>query len=246
MQSWSDGIDDGVAAILGYHKIGEPSDGNYPSWNYISAQGFADQLAVLRREGWSGVGLQQFLAALSGREPLPPKSALVTFDDGYRSTLTEALPVLNAFGFPAVVFVPTDYVGGRNTFDRGIEPEEPMCTWDELRNLHASGVSVQAHGVSHTSLSSLEEPAMVHELVESKSRLQSELGVSVEAFAYPYGDDVHPSLTDDLMQKLGYAVAFRYGGGLFSKGKAAFVSPFRIPRLAMGPDTDLAALLNET
>jgi hypothetical protein len=59
------------------------------------------------------------------------------------------------FGFPAVAFVATGYIGGRSTFDGGVEPEEPMCDWDDLLELQRQGVSVQSHGVLHRGFSAL-------------------------------------------------------------------------------------------
>ena len=230
-------------AILGFHKIGRPKDGSYPSWNYVSGERFTEYLRLLEEEGWTAIGLEAFLQALSGAAALPARSVLITFDDGYRSTLTEALPRLLDFSYPAVVFVPTAYVGGLNTFDADIEPEEDMCSWEELAELQRNGVSVQAHGVNHAPLSSLDEGGLLRELAGSKAELENRLGFPVEVFADPYGDAGHPLLTSDLMAAVGYRAACLYGGGPFSFGDGA-PDPYRIPRLALGPDSNLAALLN--
>ena len=228
-------------AILGFHKIGEPSDGSYPSWNYIPVPRFAEYLRLLQEEGWTGVDLDAFLAALSGAGGLPPKSVLITFDDGYRSTLTDALPQLLEFGFPAVVFVPTAFVGGRNTFDAGIEPEEDICSWEELAELQRNGVAVQAHGVTHAALSSLGEDAVRDELTGSKIQLEERLGSPVQVFAYPYGDAGHP-LLQRLLPSLGYRAGCLYGGGPVSLADPA-LDAYRMPRVAVGPDSDLLSLL---
>ena len=49
--------------------------------------------------------------------------------------LEVALPILKRFDAPAVMFVPTDYIGRRNTFDAGVEPDEAICDWEDLRAL---------------------------------------------------------------------------------------------------------------
>ena len=63
--------------------------------------------------------------------------------------LEVALPILKRFDAPAVMFVPTDYIGRRNTFDAGVEPDEAICDWEDLRALADQGVSIQSHASSH-------------------------------------------------------------------------------------------------
>jgi peptidoglycan/xylan/chitin deacetylase (PgdA/CDA1 family) len=101
--------------------------------------------------------------------------------------LTEASPCLLGFGYPAVVFVPTAYIGGRNDFDRDVEPEERICDWDDLRELDRRGVSVQSHGVSHRWYSTLDPAELRDELVRSKEALEDGLSKRVEVLAYPTG-----------------------------------------------------------
>jgi peptidoglycan/xylan/chitin deacetylase (PgdA/CDA1 family) len=147
--------------------------------------------------------------------------------------------VLERFGYPAVLFMPTDFVGLTNTFDS--EPDEPLCDWDDLRELLERGVAVQSHGESHRPFSELGQQERALELERSKAVLEAELEQSVELFAYPYGDDggLSPELHDAL-RRTGYVAAFGYGGGPFS---FPVTDPYRLERVAMGPDTDLEAVL---
>jgi peptidoglycan/xylan/chitin deacetylase (PgdA/CDA1 family) len=232
-------------AVLGFHKIGAPADGSYPTWNYVSIGRFRDYLRHLSDDGWRVLSGEDFVAFLNDVDRLPEKSAIITFDDGYRSTLTEASACLEDFKFPAVIFVPTAYVGQTNTFDQDIEPVEQICTWDELHELRRRGVSVQAHGVNHLGLSTLGARAVRRELLECRTRLEERLGGRVSLFAYPYGDAKHRVLTQELLQASGYAAGFLYGGGPFDAADPAF-NRFRIPRLALGPDSNLAQMLAET
>jgi peptidoglycan/xylan/chitin deacetylase (PgdA/CDA1 family) len=233
----------GQLAILGYHKIGEPP-GGWWTWNYVPEVTFADHLCCLRDGGWTVIDHSSFLLALEAPATLPQRAALITFDDGYRSFLHSALPMLRRFGFPAVLFVPTGFIAGANDFDRDIEPAEDICDWDDLRAVSAAGIAVQSHGVSHRRFSELDASQMREELVRSKAVLEEGLGGSVETFSFPYGDDGRESImTRDLLTGAGYRAACCYGGGLITFDGA---DRYRLSRLAMGPDTDLPALLRSS
>lgn len=228
-------------AVLGFHKIGPPVSGGWETWNYVSVQEFWKYLKLLADEGWSFISMDELVSAF-GSEPLQSsKCALITFDDGYRSTLTNALPCLQEFGAPGAVFVPTDFIGGFNDFDRDVEPQEPMCTWEDLQTLSAAGVSVEAHSVSHRTLSGLEEDELNYELSHSRQLIEQRLQRRVRTFAYPYGDSGHSGLTADRIARAGYALAFEYGGGCLTPGM--HLDRYRLPRLAMGPDCDLLQML---
>jgi peptidoglycan/xylan/chitin deacetylase (PgdA/CDA1 family) len=182
-----------------------------------------------------------FVAALDRPDAAPERSLLVTFDDGYASLVREAVPVLEELGVPGIVFVPTDYVGGTNEFDRDNEPEEPILSWEELRDLGRHGVSVQSHGVRHVAMSDLAPEAQRVELAASRDDLADALGTTVDLFAFPYGDDgADAAAMTSLLRTTGYRAAFGYGGGAVRLGED---DRFRLPRVAMGPDVDLTALL---
>jgi peptidoglycan/xylan/chitin deacetylase (PgdA/CDA1 family) len=226
-------------AVLGYHKIGPPAPGGWETWYYVPEALFAQQLGTLRDGGWEPVDLATFLQGLTEPERLPERTAFITFDDGQRSIREVALPVLERFGYPAVLFMPTDFVGRTNLFDS--EPDEPLCDWNDLRELLRRGVAVQSHGESHRSFSELAPLERALELARSKVALEAKLEQAVELFAYPYGDDagVPPELRETLA-RTGYRAAFGYGGGSFTLPAD---DPYRLERLAMGPDTDLTTAL---
>ncbi len=224
-------------AILGYHKIGEPPPGGWQTWFYVPEEIFAGHLSYLREHGWQVVDLPALFRGIAAPETLPERAALLTFDDGYRSIRTVALPWLLRFGYPAVLFVPTDYIGGINDFDAGDEPEEAICDWDELRELECLGVSIQSHGASHCSFSKLSLPEQEEDLTQSRSTLEVGLEKPVEVFAYPYGDGgTEPRSTGRALERAGYQVACLYKGG---PNPLPMVEPYRLTRVAVGPDTDL-------
>ena len=242
-------------AILGFHKIGEPPPEGWETWFYIPEATFVEHLSYLRGSGWEVIDLATFLKGLTAPNSLPERAALLTFDDGYRSMRTVALPWLLRFGYPAVLFVPTDFIGARNTFDAA-EPEEALCDWDDLVELERHGVSVQSHGASHLPLSGLSSLEVEEELRRSKSTLEEGLGTRVEIFSYPYGDDGVSSYPygDDIassqvlrkvretLKRAGYRAACLYGGG---PNRLPAADPYGLTRIAVGPDTDLQEELRE-
>ena len=232
-----------VLAILSFHKIGDPGPGGWNSWFYIPEKTFAGPLRFLKDNNWNVIDVPAFLAGLRAFEKLPERAVLLTFDDGYRSVREVALPWLRRFGYPAVSFVSTGYIGGCSTFDRGDEPEEPICDWEDLRELQQQGISIQSHGVTHRGFSSLGPEEQEEELTRSKVMLESHLGSRVEVFAFPYGDNGgNPPESAKTLEKVGFRAACVYGGG---PNPLPVADTYRLNRVAMGPDTDLRTELEQ-
>ena len=187
------------------------------------------------------IDLETFLRGLEQPEILPDRAVLITFDDGCKSISGAALTCLRRFEFPAVVFVPTDYIGKTNAFDAGIEPEEAICDWDDLKKLEAASVSIQSHSASHRKFSTLDSAELEQELLGSKATLEASLPNSVTTIAFPFGDNGSDRVEKEtLLKKAGYRAAFLYGGGPVDPCK---LNRYSVPRIAMGPDTDLRAVL---
>ena len=232
-----------VLAVLAYHKIGDPPRGAWQPWFYVPPGLLAEQLAALRERGWTFVELAAAVRGLVDGEELPERSVLVTFDDGHRSVVERGLPALAAAQAPGVVFVPVAFVGGPAAFDAGgAEALEPLCSWDELRELEAGGVSVQSHGYRHLGLSRAGPGTLEQELARSKQVLEDQLDKTVEAFAYPYGDAGDAALVSPALTRWGYRAAFLYGGGAV---RVPVADRFRVERIAVGADTDLLAAVSE-
>ena len=228
-------------AVLGYHKIGE-CPGGRGSWFYISEDLFERQLQWIQDNGWQVIDIERFLAVLGTPDTVTEKLVLLTFDDGYRSITRGALSLLRAFGLPAVLFVPGGFIGGANGFDAGIEPEEAICGWDELLSLEQQGISIQSHGISHRRFSSLDQNELEHEIAGSKALFDSRLRRAVDVFSYPYGDSGNNADATRVLRHAGYKAAFGFGGRPMT---LPIADAYRIERIPMGPDTDLAVELGD-
>src|SRR3954463_9374772 len=103
---------------LAYHKVAEIPPGARYRGNYVTPKQFQDQLRLLRAGGYRSISFAEYLAYRRGEGTLPPKPILITFDDGYRSNLDFALPVLTAAGFSSTVFAVSTLLGHTNSWDR--------------------------------------------------------------------------------------------------------------------------------
>ena len=230
-------------AILGFHKVGEPSAGHSRTPWYVPEAEFVEHLRYLRDNNWHVLNLNECVSAISNSQVLPERSALLTFDDGYRSMVDIVLPWLRHFAFPSVVFIPTQFIGGANDFDSGYEPIEAICDWEHLRQLSRHSCSVQSHGVSHRSFSWIESADKEQELLQSKLVLEANLRKPVEMFAYPYGRMGEESLAaSQRLNRVGYKAACLYGGGV---NCLPIANPYMLARVAMEPSMDLSMALRD-
>jgi peptidoglycan/xylan/chitin deacetylase (PgdA/CDA1 family) len=137
----------------------------------------------------------------------------VTFDDGLRSVL-QAIPVLERLKVPATVFACTAFADEERPLDVPelraelvAHPEEfATMGWSELRELAGRGVEIGSHTIRHPWLTTLSDDDLAYELVESRRRIEDELGQPCRFLAYPYGD--HDVRVRRAAGAAGYEAAF--------------------------------------
>lgn len=131
--------------VLSYHDIRDDvAVRGDPDQFAISTQNFAAHLDWLAGNGYTSIGIDDLLAARDGRRPLPDRAVMITIDDGLRSVYTHAYPLLQAYGFRAVSAVVTAWVDlpEGESVDYGPRPftREDFLTWEQVREMHGSGV----------------------------------------------------------------------------------------------------------
>ena len=162
--------------ILMYHSI---SDGGavgahaYYETNTTPGR-FREQVRWLKDAGFHSVPL-----GAPAETAAQDKAVAITFDDGYRDSLTRAWPVLRECGFGATVFLATDYVG--SSF-KG----RACLSWDEVRQGRREGIVFGSHTASHPELARLSDADVAHQWRASKDRIEQELGERIDLFSYPY------------------------------------------------------------
>lgn len=96
--------------VLLYHGVRSSGREEQIDNLHVPVEKFRRQMHWLRRK-FTPVTLDEAIAGLEGRAPLPDRPVLVTFDDAYRNNLNVAAPILSELGIPAVLFVPVKFVG---------------------------------------------------------------------------------------------------------------------------------------
>lgn len=144
-------------------------------------------------------------------------NVLVTFDDGYESWITHALPVLGMHGIRGLFFINSGMLdacsgeGGADTFMRErlkIRPRAPL-TWEGARLLMVGGHTVGGHARSHENLSTLRDTELRNEIESDKKKLEAELRAPMVRFAYPFGTVSHfTPLTQIAVKEAGYTHAY--------------------------------------
>jgi peptidoglycan/xylan/chitin deacetylase (PgdA/CDA1 family) len=219
--------------VLMYHKVNDL----WPNPTTVPTGVFAEQMALLGELGYTPVSLDAVLEHYLDGAPLPAGAVLLTFDDGYRDNLENALPILQRHGYPAVLFVPIAFLDD----ERPLPHEESLrllgvrnetVEWSELAELEAGGIRVESHGIGHRPLSELEPAEAAREIALSKLRLEDRLGRRVDAFAFVKGShaDYRPEHAS-LVQQAGYRIAFTSVSG--ANGPAS--DRFRLKRYNVEP-----------
>ena len=231
--------DDRTVRALMYHRVNDhPRDeiGLVSQEISVSTAAFARQLDYLVTNRYHVLTAREAIAGLTGRTPLPPRSVLITFDDGYADNYTCAFPLLRARGLPAVIFLATDHVERGDPFPWDIGRDQRLSrplTWSQVREMAANGIAFGSHTCSHARLDRLSPGERAAELEQSRIAIERHTGVSAELLAYPggnFGRDVV-----DAVRRAGYEGAFTTIAGANRPG----CDPLRLRRLEVSASDPL-------
>ncbi len=164
---------------LTFHDVvadAEPQSASGDAFYRLTTSQFETLLSQLHKRGYQTVSSRHFRAWQRGERQLPERNLALTFDDGYASHFELVAPLLVRHRFSGTFFITTDLVGTPG-----------YMTWEQLRKLVFLGMEIGSHGVTHRPLTSLPKEQILEEAVDSKRRLEQELGVPVLAIAAPGG-----------------------------------------------------------
>ena len=223
--------------ILMYHSISRHATSKFKPFT-VSTESFADQMAYLRHHAYTLMTVTQLVKVLSQQgSVLPERPIVLTFDDGFADFFTDALPILQQYGFPATLYVTTGFIGSTSRWmQREGEATRLMLTWEQLTEICMCGVELGGHSHSHRQLDTLPLTIAQDEIIHCKGLLEDHLGQEVLSFAYPHG--YHSVTTKRLVREAGYTSACAVDYAMSSE----VTDTLALARLRIGPDTSVDAL----
>ncbi|MGE3911707.1 MAG: polysaccharide deacetylase family protein [Chloroflexota bacterium] len=181
--------------IFCYHSVGQPVWGV----NDVSPARFRRQIELALRAGYRFVPASEIAQTGGG-----PKDLAITFDDGLRSTLTTAAPILAEYGVPWSLFVVSDWADGDHTFEDGV-----MLRWSEIEKVAALGAEIGSHSVTHPNFSWLSPEQTLDELARSRRTIEQRLGIAPTSFAIPLGQSGNwPEVAAEAARQVGYTTVY--------------------------------------
>lgn len=197
-----------MVTVLCYHHMNCESAGEYS----VTSEQLSAQIDALLGAGFTFVSSAELDAFYSEGKPIPAKSALITFDDGNYDVYEYAYPLLKKRGIPFTFFVYPSIIR--------LGHARHCVNWDDLKVMAADElVTIGSHTYDHPFLT--KPPADVtnrtkydkwlqHEIVDSKSVIESRIGKPVTELAVPFG--AYDQYVRDKIRLAGYTVAFSVSG----------------------------------
>ncbi len=186
-----------AVGILMYHRLTPRRvDASTPTWS-VTPNRFGAQLRGLLKRGYRAWPLRRVLEYQQAGRATPPKTFVITFDDGYENNYTQAWPILRELQTPATIFLATAYLDSSQAFPfddwpaagrsrSAAEAWRPLST-DQCREMQRSGViEFGCHTHTHQDFRSRPD-VLASDVATCLQELQNRFGIEAPPFAFPYG-----------------------------------------------------------
>ena len=182
----------------------------FPYYHHVfldERKGFARQIRYLKSVG-EFITIEDAISLINSEDQIDGRYFCLTFDDGLKSCWTGAVPILVELNVSATFYVITGLVGksfnpddnvSRNTLGfKGINTALEFIDWNECRSMSQNGMTIGSHTENHFHLNNLPDNKVRNEMLNSKVKIEYELGTECRHFCAPYGN-----LTDNELKQLG-------------------------------------------
>lgn len=171
-----------VPPILMYHEILPNPDSAYRL--AVSIKAFDRQMAFLKKHHYNVITLEALADLIKEKKRIPPRTIVITLDDGYWNNFTYAFPILKKYNLPATIFIIINEVGRINKFGK-----RDRLSWDEIKLMQDLRIiTFGSHALGPEPLINFKDKAEIkRQIFDSKKILEERLGRKVVAFSYPEG-----------------------------------------------------------
>lgn len=203
--------------VLMYHSIAVEKGNELR----VAPEVFRQQMKYLKDQGYITLSMNELYQFFQSNKPVPQKSLVITFDDGYADNYQYAFPILSEFGFKATIFVVTDW----------IDKQKEYLTSEQLKEMAQYGLDIESHTTKHDHLNKLTYEQQLETTKRSKEYLETLLGKQINYIAYPFGEWNKDTLK--AVKDAGYTMAFTTAGRWSDKSDGiltldrVYISAFR-------------------
>jgi len=189
--------------VLMYHSI------DYEKGNELRVpkEAFREQMSYLKQKGYTTLTLEELYDFFINNKPVPEKSIVITFDDGYKDNFENAYPILKEFGLNATIFVITSTV----------DTDKNYLTSKQVKELEANGIDIESHTINHEQLDKLTYSQQITTFKNSKEYVEKVLGKTKKYVAYPFGKWNNDTIK--AVKDAGYSMAFTTVSGWADKSQ---------------------------
>lgn len=234
--------------ILVYHNIPVAADKTKLQSDSVNKDQFDLQMRFLRDQSFNVISLKKLVTNLEQKK-IEKKTVVITFDDGYRTNLSNALSILKKYDIPATIFLAAGYIGRKQFFpwldlhnDAANSEDLTPMDWDEVKELFNAGIEIGSHTVSHKFLPKMDREAIEREVLQSQAIIEERVGEKPGSFALPFSFPVFhwkwPSFRSAVMNALkkgGYTCCCTLLRGHITRK----TNPFLLKRIVIGKIDDL-------
>ena len=204
-------IDAGIPVLM-YHDLTKVKRSDNVS--VLEVKNFEEQMAYLKNNQWTTITPRQLELWVQGKLNLPEKSVLITFDDGYESTIELGYPILKRNGFKATSFLITSRIGKAGMVSE-YDLQKTTDVYSYENHTHSFHMFNSRNGLSY--LQSESRHAISYDFQEANETIEKLLiGHKVKAHAYPYGKYSPQAI--QALKDAGITIAFTIEEGNVHRG----------------------------
>lgn len=214
--------------VLMYHRVAAADQiGRSLQSLVVPPDTFAAQLEALVAAGWRSITAADLAADLAAGVVPPPRTFVITFDDGRSDGYAEAFPILQHLDLVATFYVITGRIGDSSSLSAS-----------QLRRMAVAGMEIGSHTAGHVRLTTTSLSSALQQLSGSAARIAAVTGQRPTTFTYPFGTT--DPLRQDLVRQAGYALAFTEADGCWMSWPTRLMAP----RVRVTPSTTPQGLLH--
>jgi len=204
--------------IVSYHSI---NNENCPI--SLNLEEFEKQLVFFKKNNFQSIHCNEI-------KNTSKKKFIITFDDGYKDLITNALPLLKKYNFKATCLIISNLIGKRNIWDEFNEniKDKELMNLSDINYWLKNGMKIGSHSKNHKKLTKLDDKEKIDEIINSKNELESLTGTTIDSFCYPYGL-YNENVVNIVKEK--YDFAFTTNRSRFNTNKH---NKYLLPRIDMG------------